>query len=210
MIQNFPDQMPDEDRDLLTNGHGLNFNRDNVAQPYCALATFIRWPDMPERWAGAYCSKYAFCTVEDYSLKSGLPTQAVAMATMQQYLDRSVYQLPFQYQQEYTAVRVHGETPVTCSSLTHQDTLAVHQKMTPEERTLWKRSIERRMESYEINDLPAVITFEKPVRVRICGNDDTSYSLSFESIDTALYAVSRIEENPTWHRLETFGFVFTN
>ena len=54
------------------------------------------------------------------------------------------------------------------------------------------------------------VTVENPIQLYLCGNDDTSYSKFFETVEEAKDVLATLLANPTWDHMFDLEFVFTN
>jgi hypothetical protein len=66
---------------------------------------------------------------------------------------------------------------------------------------------EEYIQRYGVIDGPTV---EKPIVLRLAGNDDCSYSAYFATVEQAESMLQNILTFPFWESVFDFGFVFTN
>lgn len=206
MIKNIPENLNSRLIGYAKRLAGENTDPNEVAAPFNFHSEFIEWHDCPEAWAGPWAEKYALAVLSDHSLMTRIDTYDVQMAKREHSARTSAYNLPGKYKAQFLRTRSYGGKPVGCSSLTYAECQKIRLEMSVEEIAAWDSKVDKSIASSRL-DMGGTVHFEKPVRIYMFGNDDTSYSLVLETQESALGVLAKLRETPTWENLNSLGFI---
>jgi hypothetical protein len=203
-------QLPEHTRRGV--GRSTNIDYLETMHEHILAEGFIKWPDNPECWAGAYETPeggYVWCSVSNSERCYGLKSMAETIAGNEKYATYSAYNLPpYLLSMSERKVKVHG-SECTATQLTRSELDAIVAVMGKLDREQWEGKVEK-LKSSMNSESRGYPTVEYPVKIYLAGTDDCSYSLCTATQEIANDIVSDLVKNPTWDKVRDYGFVFTN
>jgi flavodoxin len=79
----------------------------------------------------------------------------------------------------------------------------------PSIKEKWQNNIEDAFQSF-YNTINGIWCEERPIRIYVCGCDDSSYTLVVSSKEEAKEIFEKIQDGATYETLKNLGFVFSN
>jgi hypothetical protein len=167
-------------------------------------AGFIDWTDLPECWAGPWDSKYVFYKIVNHSLQD-LPSREELELSFKKSARTAAWIYPKRLKDNYyTDIKDRY-----VKRMTYQEYIKLCNDMTAAEAEEFEKNVEQYI-SRRYKEINQILTFETPVRIYMCGTDDTSYSLCVQTPEDAISIIDDLSNNSTWENLRNMGFVFTN
>jgi len=209
-IQNFPDGLEENMVKFANSICQVDIDPSNFNYPRTLRAEFIKWPDSPEYWAGAWARTHVLACVKDHTnIYPALKPRHIRDAEIKHYAMTCTYCLPSKYRQQYEKVVTVNGRKCLNSTLTNVELTELDELMSDEEKSEWGQKVSDHIANSKLDDT-TYTTFEKPIRIYLAGTDDTSYSLTCATADEAMACLDRIKSKPSWGALKAAGFVFSN
>ena len=165
---------------------------------------FILWnEDEAHIWAGPWCGIGVFFKICDYSKVKWIQTCEERDASLKRRALYGYYTFPYKSRKLLDNLRV-SKNPDELTSVERSMLLSViSEEEYMEYFSNYGKVYDNLLKEFSV-------TVEHPIKLYLCGNDDTSYSASFARPDLAIDALKEIDANPTMKTLNKFDFKFTN
>lgn len=177
---------------------------------------FILWNDVPEYWSGPYFKKYVLCSITDYTPQEDLKSTNLLKWEIREKAKYNIKNVPEKYKKyiDMSPRLISGKENKIHEWEKHKMNISEYRhilKIIDEKsKKQWFRNQKLEFQKEFNRDILEYPSMDYPVKVYLCGNDDTSYSILTENREKALMIVNDIRNNPTWDNLQNIGFIFTN
>jgi len=155
-------------------------------------------------WQG---SEYVFCNITDHSFDLNILTVEQVKLSERVYEQYSKYNIPYSYQErewtkEHFLVTSKDGSLASRGRLTHHELVLFNIGCTDVEMAYYKNKLKLKNDTWANEEA----TIERPIKVYMCGTDDTSYSAAFVGMEDAKKKIKDYEQTGVLDSL----FVYTN
>jgi hypothetical protein len=174
-------------------------------------------------WAGPFPGPSCYFRIEDHSRTQNIQTANQQMVSWKEHTRFCLFSFPHDVRLRLSAMFPNDEvdngsfiedfpqgdgktTKVSRTNLTHGELGVILEHCTHREIMHYHNRVVRAGENFRI-ETPTV---ERPVKLYMCGNDDTSYTIFCVTIQEALEKLKKLRYIPSNGMLESLGAVFTN
>lgn len=159
------------------------------------LSGLFAWePEEAHCWAGPFTGGMVFASIGDWSKGE---------RSMILYPEKEHRAWHSKYEQIWIPDRLRG-----FQKLKHSEE-SILAEMTDTE--IAKYTVGKKMRELRfLETIKGTVHIEKPVCLRLCGNDDCSYSHTYATEAEALRDLNLLIETPLWEYMQEMGFQFTN
>ena len=214
----FKDKETFENHESLQKYASYLLQSHNELFVYRVMEGFLLWDKKDAfRWSSPWFENGVLLCVDDCSYND-TPTIGELKERHLKYEKYNAYNLPEKYQKEFFCSPIKKGQCRTrlivsnklnkCSraQLTHQEYIEFRYRMNNEEKKEHNNNIKHTKFFTDLHTM----SYEYPVKIYLCGTDDTSYSYYAESVKVANDIIDNLTKKPNFDTLEKLGFVFTN
>lgn len=186
---------------------------------YRQLEGFVLWnKNETSNWSSSWFDKGVLIKIDDHSYNCDLCSLTVAEQKRKDYIKYSIFYLPFSVEKKLVTMnntkdnylKIQSNDGHICrrTDMTYEEFISLRANMTPDEYEEHNKNIKKALSDVAKNMFS--LTKENPIRIYMCGTDDTSFTCYTNNMKNANRIVENILNTPSMNTIQKAGFFFSN